>query len=70
MTMKFTQLITRWDAGDAQLVISFLDELRDVLCTTYGEDIIKLHRQESESNKLNNTLSASDPSLENDEAEF
>ena len=42
MTMKLTQLKTYWDADDAFAVILLLDELRDVLWTAYGDEIIKL----------------------------
>ena len=41
--MKITQLKTYWDAGDAQMVIAFLDELKDVLWAAYGEEIIAMH---------------------------
>jgi len=44
MTMKLPLLTTHWDADDAQMVIAFLDELRDVLCTTYGEQIAENQR--------------------------
>jgi hypothetical protein len=42
--MKFSQLRTYWNADDAYLILSFLDELRDVIWTTYGADIIE-HQQ-------------------------
>ena len=44
MTMKTNLLRTYWTADDAYLVIGFLDELRDLLWATYGEEIIDLHR--------------------------
>ena len=50
MTRKFTQLITHWDADEAYSVISFLDELRDLLWVTYGEEIIERHQSTSEKN--------------------
>ena len=31
MSMKLSQLRTYWDAEDAHLIISFLDELKEVL---------------------------------------
>ena len=34
-----------WDAADAQLVISFLDDLRDLLVDTYGDEIIEMHQR-------------------------
>ncbi len=42
--MKLTQLKTHWTADDAYAVISFLDELRDVLWAAYGDDIIAMQR--------------------------
>lgn len=44
MTMKLMQLRTHWNADDAYAVISFLDELRDMLWATYGDDIIAMQR--------------------------
>jgi hypothetical protein len=48
MMMKITQLRTYWDAGEAQMVIEFLDELRDVLWTAYGQEIIAMHAEEAD----------------------
>lgn len=48
MVMTITQLRTHWDAGDAYLVIEFLDELGDLLWTAYGEEIIAMHQSEVE----------------------
>ncbi len=50
MTMKFTHLTTYWDVGDAYTVITFLDELREVLWSTYGEEIIEMQRTASKNN--------------------
>ena len=47
MSMKLTQLITHWDAADAYCVITFLDELREVLMATYGDDIGEMLKQTS-----------------------
>lgn len=44
MTMKLTQLRTYWDADEADAIITFLDELREVLWTVYGEEIIERHQ--------------------------
>lgn len=41
--MKISQLRMYWNAGEAHMVIGFLDELRDVLWTAYGEEIIAMH---------------------------
>lgn len=45
--MKISQLRTYWNAGDAELVIGFLDERRDVIWTAYGEEIIAMHVQDA-----------------------
>lgn len=46
--MKLSQLKTHWTADDAHLILSFLDELRDVLWTAYGAEIIDQRHQESQ----------------------
>jgi hypothetical protein len=53
MSMKIMKLPAYWDAADAQLVISFLDDLRDLLVDTYGDEIIDMHRRMAESSALN-----------------
>ena len=40
------------DAADAQLVISFLDVLRDVLVDTYANEIISVHQKLTENDSL------------------
>ena len=40
MTMKLSQIKTHWTADEAYLVISFLDELRDLVWESYGDEII------------------------------
>jgi len=42
---NFTQLRTHWTADDAYCVIEFLDELRDVLWDSYGDQIIEMQQQ-------------------------
>ena len=42
MTMKFTQLVTYFNAGDADTVIAFIDDLRELLWNTYGDEIIAM----------------------------
>jgi hypothetical protein len=46
MSMKVTRVPTWWDAEQADTVIAFLDELRDQLCATYGDQIITMRRAE------------------------
>ena len=38
--------------ADAELIVDFLDALRDVLCQAYGEDIAEMHRSEASANPL------------------
>lgn len=47
MTMKITRLTTYWSAEEADTFLSLLDELRDSLWDTYGDQIIELRRNES-----------------------
>lgn len=50
MSMKLSQLRTYWTADDAHLIISFLDELKDTLWATYGDEIIEQSQEEYGSN--------------------
>ena len=52
MPMKIMKLPAYWDAADAQLVIGFLDDLRDLLVDSYGDEIIAKHQRMSENNTL------------------
>ena len=53
MSMKIMKLPAYWDTADAQLVIGFLDDLRDLLVDTYGDEIIDMHQRMAESSVLN-----------------
>ena len=53
MSMKVIKLTVYWDAADAQLIISFIDELRDLLVDTYGDEIIDMHQRMAERSVLN-----------------
>ena len=44
MSMKLTRLTTYWTAEEADTVVAFLDELRDMLWETYGDQIIRIRR--------------------------
>ncbi|MBV1876713.1 MAG: hypothetical protein KUG79_03625 [Pseudomonadales bacterium] len=68
MPFKINHLQTHWHAADAELIIDFLDELRDVLCQAYGEDIAELHRSEAASNPVQIDESG-DPAFD-DQIEF
>ena len=52
MSMKIMKLPAYWDAADAQFVISFLDDLRDLLVDTYASEIINMHQQLAEDDAL------------------
>ena len=46
MTMNVTRLNTYWTAYEAATVVDFIDILRDALWETYGEEIIRMHRED------------------------
>jgi hypothetical protein len=52
MSMKVIKLTVYWDAADAQLIISFMDELRELLVDTYGDEIIEMHQRRTENDTL------------------
>ena len=45
MTMNVTRLRTYWTTDEAATAIDFLDNLRDVLWETYGEQITQMQRE-------------------------
>ena len=44
MSLSFTHLPTHWNADEADTVIAFLDQLRDALWATYGDEIIAMRQ--------------------------
>lgn len=44
--MRFMQLKFHWSPAEAHAMLSLLDELRDAIWQTYGEDIMAYCRQE------------------------
>ena len=44
MSMNITRLTTYWTVDEADTVIALLDDLRDCLWETYGDQIIELRR--------------------------
>jgi hypothetical protein len=44
MSMNITRLTTYWTVDEADTVITLLDDLRDSLWETYGDQIIELRR--------------------------
>jgi len=45
MTMNVTRLRTYWSTEEAATAIDFLDNLREVLWETYGEQITQMQRE-------------------------
>ncbi len=43
--LKIIPIRCYFEAGDAHVIISFLDELKEALWTGYGDDIIKMHQE-------------------------
>ena len=66
MTMNTIRLRTYWNADDAHLVISFLDELRDLLWESYGDEIVAMHQNLAEDAAQNDRQT----DLFNDKIEF
>lgn len=48
MMIRFSQLTTHWTPEDAHTILTLLDELRDTLWATYGNDIIEYCHQHLE----------------------
>ena len=53
MTMKLTQLLTYWNADEADVIISFLGELRESLLAADGDDIAGVHREATDDQNEN-----------------
>ena len=47
MTLRFNQLVTHFEPDEALTVIEFLDQLREVLINTYGEQIEHMLKEEN-----------------------
>ncbi len=52
MTMRLTQLATHWEPDEALAVIQLLDQLKERLWSTYGEEIVRQEYAELEHHKL------------------
>lgn len=52
MSLSFSHLPTHWNADEADTVIAFLDQLRDALWATYGDEIIAM-RQAADVDDMN-----------------
>lgn len=47
MTMRINRLVTHLRPADAYTIIEFLDQVREVLMDTYGDEIITLLQEAS-----------------------
>jgi hypothetical protein len=47
MTMRINRLVTHLRPADAYTLIEFLDQLREVLMDTYGDEIIAMLQEAS-----------------------
>ena len=47
MSMKTTRLYTYWDPDQAHTILEFLDQLRDQIWEIYGDEIVDLLRNAS-----------------------
>lgn len=41
MSMRLTQLATHWEPDEALAMIQFLDQLKEMLWSAYGEEIVR-----------------------------
>ena len=41
MTMRLTQLTTHWEPDEALAMIQLLDQLKELLWSAYGEEIVR-----------------------------
>jgi len=44
--MKLMQIKSHWTPDEAHSLLTWLDELRDTIWQTYGQDIIEYHQKE------------------------
>lgn len=42
--MKILRITTHWSAEEAECVYQLLDEFKDALWQSYGEDILEMHK--------------------------
>lgn len=52
---RFTHIKTHWSPEDAHSILSLLDELRDVLWQSYGNDIIEYNQQQHTNETADNS---------------
>ena len=54
--MNVMKLITHWDADQANTVIELLDELRDVIWATYGNEIIEMRKAAAKEGSIDSEI--------------
>lgn len=54
--MKKFPLTTHWRAEDAQLVLEFLDELREIISTAYGNELGALYESQQQAPEGDDTF--------------
>jgi hypothetical protein len=52
MTMRLTQLATHWEPDEALAMIQLLDQLKELLWSAYGEEIVRQEYTEQKQHKL------------------
>jgi hypothetical protein len=50
MIMRVNKIVTHLQPGEAYTLIEFLDQLREVLMQTYGDDIVTMLQEASQQN--------------------
>ena len=50
--MRLTQLPTHWEPDEALAMIQFLDQLKELLWSAYGEEIVRQEYTEQKHRKL------------------
>ena len=62
--MRLSYLTTHWTPEDAHAILSLLDELRDVLWRTYGNEIIDHYQQENAKKCSSDNLTCNEHQME------
>jgi hypothetical protein len=52
MIMRVNKIVTHLQPGEAYTLVEFLDQLRDVLMQTYGDDITTMLKEASQDNAM------------------
>jgi hypothetical protein len=52
MIMRVNKIVTHLQPGEAYTLVEFLDQLRDVLMQTYGDDITTMLKEASQDNTM------------------